>query len=89
MLYRCSTFLLTPETDYEERGFVPNVCFPCATLQDADTGRIAVYYGCADSYVGLAFTTADEVVDYIKSHGQRRPRRPGAGPAVSPPGSGS
>lgn len=68
VLYRCSTFLLTPETDYEERGFVPNVCFPCATLQDADTGRIAVYYGCADSYVGLAFTTADEVVDYIKAH---------------------
>ena len=27
-------------------------------------------YGCADSYVGLAFTTADEVVDYIKAHDQ-------------------
>ena len=73
VLHRCSTFLLTPETDYEERGFVPNVCFPCATLQDADTGRIAVYYGCADSYVGLAFTTADEVVDYIRSHDSAGP----------------
>ena len=68
VLYRCGTFLLTPEAEYEERGFVPNVCFPCATLQDAATGRIALYYGCADSYVGLAFTTADEVVDYIKAH---------------------
>ena len=68
VLHRCSTFLLTPETDYEERGFVPNVCFPCATLQDAATGRIALYYGCADSYVGLAFTTVDEVTDYIKAH---------------------
>lgn len=68
VLYRCGSFLLTPETWYEERGFVPNVCFPCATLQDAATGRIAVYYGCADSYVGLAFTTADEVVGYIKAH---------------------
>ena len=28
--YRCSTFLLTPEEWYEERGFVPNVAFPCA-----------------------------------------------------------
>ena len=63
--YRCENFLLTPEAPYEERGFVANVCFPCATLQDADTGRIALYYGCADSYVGLAFTTVDEVVDYI------------------------
>jgi len=37
-------------------------------LQDKDTGRIALYYGCADSYVGLAFTTVDEVVSYIKAH---------------------
>lgn len=31
-------------------------------------GRIAIYYGAADSYVGLAFTTADEIVSYIKEH---------------------
>jgi beta-1,4-mannooligosaccharide/beta-1,4-mannosyl-N-acetylglucosamine phosphorylase len=68
VLYRCETFLLTPEMSYEERGFVPNVCFPCATLQDAATGRIAIYYGCADTYVGLAFTTVDEVTEYIKAH---------------------
>ena len=70
VLYRCGDFLLTPEMWYEERGFVPNVCFPCATLQDKDTGRIAIYYGCADSYVGLAFTTLDTVVDYIREHDQ-------------------
>ena len=95
VLYRCSDFLLTPEAEYEEQGFVPNVCFPCATLQDAATGRIALYYGCADSYVGLAFTTADEVVDYIKAHDnagrgrlyqgprQRRPHGLGAWRALS------
>ena len=66
--YRCENFLLTPEEWYEERGFVPGVCFPCATLQDADTGRIAIYYGAADTYVGLAFTQVDEVVAYIKAH---------------------
>lgn len=66
--YRCRNFLLTPETEYEERGFVPNVVFPCATLQDTDTGRIAIYYGAADTYVGLAFTQVDEVVDYIKKN---------------------
>ncbi len=68
VLYRCRNFLLTPEEPYEERGFVPNVCFPCATLQDQDTGRIAIYYGAADTYVGLAFTYADDVVAYIKEH---------------------
>ena len=66
--YRCENFLLTPEAPYEERGFVPNVCFPCATLQDTDTGRIAIYYGAADSVVGLAFTEVNAVVSYIKEH---------------------
>ena len=71
--YRCETYLLTPEEWYEERGFVPNVCFPCATITDAGTGRIAVYYGAADSYVGVAFTEADTVIDYIKEHSVVRP----------------
>ena len=65
---RCETFLLTPEEWYEERGFVPNVCFPCATIHDSKSGKIAIYYGAADSYVGLAFTTLDEIIDYIKDN---------------------
>ncbi|MCL2084700.1 MAG: glycoside hydrolase family 130 protein [Oscillospiraceae bacterium] len=67
---RCKNFLLTPEEWYEERGFVPNVLFPCAALCDADTGRIAIYYGAADSYVGMAFTTADDVIGYIKRNNE-------------------
>ena len=66
--YRCENFLLTPQTWYEERGFVPNVCFPCATICDPEDGRIAIYYGAADSYVALAFTRAEEIVTYIKEH---------------------
>ena len=66
--YRCNTFLLTPEEWYEERGFVPNVTFPCATIHDAESRKIAIYYGCADTYVGLAFTEVDEIVSYIKEH---------------------
>ena len=68
VLYRCENHLLTPEEPYETTGFVPNVVFPCATLQDGETGRIAIYYGAADTNVGLAFTTADDVVTYIKEH---------------------
>ena len=33
-----------------------------------DTGRIAIYYGAADTNVGLAFTTVDRVLDYIKKN---------------------
>jgi beta-1,4-mannooligosaccharide/beta-1,4-mannosyl-N-acetylglucosamine phosphorylase len=66
--YRCNNFILTPETWYEERGFVPNVVFPCAALADEETGKIAIYYGAADSYVGLAFTTVDTIINYVKEN---------------------
>ena len=70
--YRSENYLITPEEWYEERGFVPNVTFPCATIHDSETGRIALYYGCADSYVGVAFTYVDEIVQYIKDHSVTR-----------------
>ncbi|MDQ0090297.1 beta-1,4-mannooligosaccharide/beta-1,4-mannosyl-N-acetylglucosamine phosphorylase [Paenibacillus anaericanus] len=63
--YRSSTYVLTPEEWYEERGFVNNVVFPCSTLFDAESGRIAIYYGAADTYVGVAYTTVQEIVDYV------------------------
>lgn len=66
--YRCKPFLLHPETYYECVGDVPNVVFPCAALSDAATGRIAIYYGAADTVVALAFTQADEVIRYIKEN---------------------
>lgn len=68
VLYRSKEYLLCPEKEYETVGFVPNVCFPCAALTDQDTGRIALYYGAADTYVALAFTTVDAVLDHLKSN---------------------
>lgn len=68
VLHRSKNFLLTPEKDYEERGFVPNVTFPVAALTDAPTGRIALYYGAADTYTCLAFTTVEETIKYIKKY---------------------
>jgi beta-1,4-mannooligosaccharide/beta-1,4-mannosyl-N-acetylglucosamine phosphorylase len=67
----CENYLLTPEEPYETTGFVPNVTFPCATVHDADTGRIAVFYGAADTYCALAFTQVDELLAYIKAHPTR------------------
>ena len=65
VLYRTKDYLLTPEKDYETVGFVPNVTFPCATLCDAETGRIAIYYGAADTYVAVAYAQIDELVKYV------------------------
>ena len=70
VLYRTRDYLLTPEKEYETTGFVPNVVFPCATLHDAETGRIAIYYGAADTYTALAYTQVEELVNYIKNNSQ-------------------
>lgn len=66
--YRTKPYLLSPQELYECVGDVPNVAFPCAALTDADTGRIAIYYGCADTVTGLAFAQVDELVEYIKNN---------------------
>ena len=66
--YRARPYILNPRTYYECVGDVPNVVFPCATLADAASGRIAIYYGCADTSVGLAFTTIDDLVDFAREN---------------------
>lgn len=66
--YRCKPYILHPTTLYECVGDVPNVIFPCATLHDAKTGRIAIYYGAADTTVCLAFARVDELITYIKDN---------------------
>ena len=53
VLYRTREYLLGPAAPYELQGDVPNVVFPCAALQDGE--RVAVYYGAADTVVGMAF----------------------------------
>jgi beta-1,4-mannooligosaccharide/beta-1,4-mannosyl-N-acetylglucosamine phosphorylase len=63
-------YLLLPQTLYECVGDVPNVAFLCAALTDSATGRIAIYYGCADTVTGLAFTTVNELLDYLKANSE-------------------
>ena len=66
--YRSKDYLMAPWELYECVGDVPNVVFPCAALTDSATGRIAVYYGCADTVTGIAFTTVDELLHFVKEH---------------------
>lgn len=65
VLWRTKDYLLTPEKSYETTGFVPNVAFPCANLYDSETGRIAIYYGAADTYTAIAFAQVDELISHI------------------------
>lgn len=68
VICRTKPYLLAPHATYECVGDVPNVVFPCAALTDAATGRIAVYYGCADTVTSLAFCRVDELIDYVRNN---------------------
>lgn len=66
VLARSGQYLVSPREIYELAGDVPNVTFPCASLHDPETGRIAIYYGCADTVTGLAFGYIPEIIEFTK-----------------------
>lgn len=68
VLARTEPYLLSPQELYECVGDVPNVVFPCAALTDANTGRIAIYYGGADTVTCLAFAELNPLIDFIKNN---------------------
>jgi beta-1,4-mannooligosaccharide/beta-1,4-mannosyl-N-acetylglucosamine phosphorylase len=67
VIHRGAPYLLSPQRLYECVGDVPNVVFPCSALYDPPTGRIAIYYGAADTVTGLAFARLDEVLDFLRT----------------------
>ena len=64
VLHRSMEYLLAPAAPYELCGDVPNVVFPCAALHEGD--RVAVYYGAADTCVGMAFGRISEIIEFLK-----------------------
>jgi beta-1,4-mannooligosaccharide/beta-1,4-mannosyl-N-acetylglucosamine phosphorylase len=59
-------YLLAPTVDYEQVGDVPNVLFPCAALTDRPADRITVYYGGADTVVGMAHAHLSELLAFVR-----------------------
>ncbi|MGI6651150.1 MAG: glycoside hydrolase family 130 protein [Limnochordia bacterium] len=68
VIARTSPYILSPQTYYECVGDVPNVVFPCAALVDSDTGRMALYYGGADTVTAVAFGFVQDLVQFIKDN---------------------
>ncbi|MFH0991406.1 MAG: glycoside hydrolase family 130 protein [bacterium] len=62
--------ILEPRENYELTGQVPNVCFPSGMIVDEydeqgyakDESRALIYYGAADTVVGLVRTTIKELI---------------------------
>lgn len=68
--YRSNQSLLSPEENYETVGHVPNVVFPCAALHDKPTGRLAIYYGAADTVTALAFSRTDLLIEHLRRNSE-------------------
>lgn len=66
--YRTQPYLLAPAVSYETTGDVPNVVFPCAALHNTEEDKVAVYYGAADTVVGVAFGYLSEVIAFTKAN---------------------
>jgi beta-1,4-mannooligosaccharide/beta-1,4-mannosyl-N-acetylglucosamine phosphorylase len=65
--YRCTRYLLSPTEHYECVGDTPNVVFPNAAIVYPD-GKLALYYGCADTCIGLAHCYIDELIEFVKKN---------------------
>ncbi len=53
--------ILSPEADYEMRGLVEHVCFPCSKILEPD-GSVKVYYGGADTVQCLATGRLEDII---------------------------
>jgi beta-1,4-mannooligosaccharide/beta-1,4-mannosyl-N-acetylglucosamine phosphorylase len=70
VIHRTRPYLLNPREPYECVGDVPNVAFPCAALVDPPTGRMAIYYGGADTVTCLAYAHLSELMDFLEHESQ-------------------
>ena len=67
VLRRSDEWVLGPSETYELTGDVPGVVFPCGLVHDPETDELRLYYGAADTCIGLATASLTEVLDYLRS----------------------
>jgi len=65
VLRRSDEWVLGPGAPYEVSGDVPNVVFPCGLVHHEDTDRLYLYYGAADTCIGLATAQLGDVMSYL------------------------
>ncbi len=58
------SYLLTPETEYEHLGVIPEVCFATGAVVEPETRQLRIYYGGADTTINLATGNVDEIVEW-------------------------
>mgnify|MGYP000921117487 CR=1 FL=1 len=80
VLARGDEWIFGPEADYEWRGDVPNVVFPCGYTVGDDGDALHLYYGAADSCIALATGSIRAILSWLA-----RPEARAGYPSVRPP----
>jgi predicted GH43/DUF377 family glycosyl hydrolase len=69
-LRRGESWVFGPEEAYELSGDVGNVVFPCGTTTGADGDTLFMYYGAADTSIGMAQGSIAEMLAWLEDNGQ-------------------
>ncbi len=67
VLRRSDDWVFAAETPYERHGDVGGVVFPCGWILDRPTGTIRIYYGGADTCIGLATASVGQLLEYLRN----------------------
>ncbi len=67
VLKRMPRWVFGPKEHYESSGFIPGVVFPTGVVEM--DGKIFMYYGAADTRIGLATTTVETLLEALREEG--------------------
>ncbi|MBM2810094.1 MAG: glycosidase related protein [Chloroflexi bacterium] len=67
VLRRGDEWVINARTPYEIDGDVANVVFPCGAVLDQASGELRLYYGAADSCVGLITARLSDLLDWLRT----------------------
>jgi predicted GH43/DUF377 family glycosyl hydrolase len=68
VLARGDEWIFGPEAPYERVGDVGNVAFPCGVTIGDDGDSVNLYYGAADTCIGLATTSVQRLLNWVRQY---------------------
>lgn len=66
VMYRSQRWVFGPSEPYEQVGDIPYVTFPCGAVVEEKSGELYLYYGAADTCIGLAIAKIQDLLDFLK-----------------------
>ncbi len=74
-LLRGDSWIFGPEAEYERRGDVNDVVFPCGYTKNPDGDTINIYYGAADCAIALARASVRSLLEWLDANGSSERRQ--------------